>query len=185
MARKTACTVYIGNLDEKVTERVLYEILIQAGHVVDLYLPQDKESKNHKGFAFAEYETEEVANYAVRLFSGLVRLNNKTLKFAISGQDKPSNNTANPAVSRSGSRSLRKPTTVEPRLGDRIEPSHSMTRKDADGKLARESAYHYSPAGSSVAGRFATSNFEYSRRVVGAMLNGVSHSEIHKEHPRE
>ncbi|KAE8786354.1 Splicing factor 3B subunit 4 [Hordeum vulgare] len=71
-----------GNLDEKVPGRVLYEILIQVGHVVDLHIPCDKETGRPKGFAFAEYETEAIAQYAVRLFSGLVRLNGKTLKFA-------------------------------------------------------------------------------------------------------
>lgn len=75
--------VSIGNLDEKVSERVLYEILIQVGRVVDLYIPRDKETNRHKGYAFAEYESEEIADYAVRLFSGLVRLHNKTLKFAV------------------------------------------------------------------------------------------------------
>jgi hypothetical protein len=73
----------IGNLDEKVSEKVLYEILIQAGHVVDLHIPCDKETGCRKGFAFAQYETEEIAQYAVGLFSGLVRLNGKTLKFAV------------------------------------------------------------------------------------------------------
>ncbi|KAI5003491.1 hypothetical protein ZWY2020_030651 [Hordeum vulgare] len=92
MARNPACSVYVGNLDENVPERVLYEILIQAGHVVDLHIPCDKETGRPKGFAFAEYETEAIAQYAVRLFSGLVRLNGKTLKFALSGQDKPSSN---------------------------------------------------------------------------------------------
>ncbi|URE03830.1 hypothetical protein MUK42_22705 [Musa troglodytarum] len=82
MSRDPAKTVYIGNLDEKVSERVLYEILIQVGRVVDLYIPRDKETNRHKGYAFAEYESEEIADYAVRLFSGLVRLHNKTLKFA-------------------------------------------------------------------------------------------------------
>uniref|UniRef100_A0A453G2E8 RRM domain-containing protein n=1 Tax=Aegilops tauschii subsp. strangulata TaxID=200361 RepID=A0A453G2E8_AEGTS len=88
----------LGNLDEKVPERVLYEILIQAGHVVDLHIPCDKETGRPKGFAFAEYETDAIAQYAVRLFSGLVRLNGKTLKFALSGQDKPSSNGNNPVM---------------------------------------------------------------------------------------
>lgn len=73
----------IGNLDEKVTERILYEILIQPGRVVDLCIPRDKETSCLKGYAFAEYETEEIAQYAVQLFSGLVRLYGKTLKFAV------------------------------------------------------------------------------------------------------
>uniref|UniRef100_M8CDX4 Splicing factor 3B subunit 4 n=1 Tax=Aegilops tauschii TaxID=37682 RepID=M8CDX4_AEGTA len=98
MARNPASSVYVGNLDEKVPERVLYEILIQAGHVVDLHIPCDKETGRPKGFAFAEYETDAIAQYAVRLFSGLVRLNGKTLKFALSGQDKPSSNGNNPVM---------------------------------------------------------------------------------------
>jgi splicing factor 3B subunit 4 len=61
----------------------LYEILIQAGHVVDLYIPCDKEGNRPRGYAFAEYETEEIAQYAVRLFSGIIRLNNKLLKFTV------------------------------------------------------------------------------------------------------
>ncbi|KAM7511482.1 hypothetical protein LguiB_010357 [Lonicera macranthoides] len=83
MSTNPPCTVYIGNLDERVNDRVLYDILIQAGRVVDLYIPRDKETERPKGFAFAEYETEEIADYAVRLFSGLVTLYNRTLKFAV------------------------------------------------------------------------------------------------------
>ncbi|KAF8716510.1 hypothetical protein HU200_026295 [Digitaria exilis] len=87
-----------GNLDEKVSERVLYEILIQAGHIIDLHIPFDKENNCPKGYAFAEYETEEIAQYAVRLFSGLVRINGKTLKIVIAGHDKPSSNGNNPVM---------------------------------------------------------------------------------------
>ncbi|XP_076922324.1 spliceosome-associated protein 49-like [Bidens hawaiensis] len=88
MSSDPNCTVYIGNLDERVTDRVLYDILIQAGRVVDLHIPRDKETDKPKGFAFAEYETEEIADYAVRLFRGLVTLYSRTLRFGISGQDK-------------------------------------------------------------------------------------------------
>ncbi|XP_023523853.1 splicing factor 3B subunit 4-like isoform X2 [Cucurbita pepo subsp. pepo] len=88
--RSNGCTIYIGNLDERVSDRVLYDILIQAGRVVDLHIPRDKESGRPRGYAFAEYENEEITNYAVKLFSGLVTLHNRTLKFAVSGQDKPS-----------------------------------------------------------------------------------------------
>lgn len=62
---------------------MLYDILIQAGRVVDLHIPRDKETNRPKGFAFAEYETAEIADYAVGLFSGLVTLYNRTLKFAV------------------------------------------------------------------------------------------------------
>ncbi|XP_038890486.1 RNA-binding protein 7-like [Benincasa hispida] len=88
--RSNGCTVYVGNLDERISDRVLYDILIQAGRVVDLHIPRDKESGKPKGFAFVVYESEEITNYAVKLFSGLVTLYNRTLKFAVSGQDKSS-----------------------------------------------------------------------------------------------
>lgn len=79
----TNCSVYVGNLDERVSDRVLYNILIQVGHVIDLHIPRDKETNNLKGFAFVKYETEEIAEYAVKLFSDLVILYKKTLKFSI------------------------------------------------------------------------------------------------------
>ncbi|KAF3683310.1 putative mannan endo-1,4-beta-mannosidase 5 [Capsicum annuum] len=69
------------NLDERVCDHVLYDILIQGGHVVDLYIPHDKETDKPKGFAFSKYEMEENADYVVKLFSGLVTLYNRTLKF--------------------------------------------------------------------------------------------------------
>nr|DAD38932.1 TPA_asm: hypothetical protein HUJ06_013255 [Nelumbo nucifera] len=83
MPGNPGCTVYIGNLDEGVSDRVLYEILIQVGRIVDLHIPRDKETNKHRGYAFVEYESEEIAQYAVRLFSGLVTLRNRTLKFAV------------------------------------------------------------------------------------------------------
>ncbi|XP_076902906.1 spliceosome-associated protein 49-like [Bidens hawaiensis] len=92
------CTVYIGNLDERVTDRVLYDILIQAGRVVDLHIHRDRETDKPKGFAFAEYESKEIADYAVKLFIGLVTLYNRTLRFGISGQDKSAANTQTPPM---------------------------------------------------------------------------------------
>ncbi|XP_024972638.1 spliceosome-associated protein 49-like isoform X1 [Cynara cardunculus var. scolymus] len=98
MSSDPSCTVYIGNLDERVSDRVLYDILIQAGRVVDLHIPRDKETDRSKGFAFAEYETEEIADYAVRLFTGLVTLYNRTLRFGVSGQDKATPNLQAPSM---------------------------------------------------------------------------------------
>lgn len=60
--------------------RLLCETCIQAGRVVDLHIPGDKETDKPKGFAFAEYETEEIVDYAVKLFTGLVTLYKKSLE---------------------------------------------------------------------------------------------------------
>ncbi|KAJ7554767.1 hypothetical protein O6H91_05G010700 [Diphasiastrum complanatum] len=83
-------SLFICNLDERVDERLLYEIMVQAGPLVDVYIPRDKETKRHKGYGFAEYNTEESAQYALTLFSGLVSLYKRLVRFSISGADKSS-----------------------------------------------------------------------------------------------
>ncbi|KAJ3678022.1 hypothetical protein LUZ60_001825 [Juncus effusus] len=100
MSRNPNCSVFIGNLDERVTEKVLHEIAIQAGRVIDIHIPTNKETNKHKGYAFVEYESAEIAEYAIKLFSGLVKLYNRPVRFAMSGQDKAAaqNGTITPPV---------------------------------------------------------------------------------------
>ncbi|KAF5738827.1 RNA recognition motif-containing protein [Tripterygium wilfordii] len=167
-----------GNLDERVTDRVLYDILIQAGRIVDLHIPRDKETNKPKGYAFAEYETEEIADYAVRLFSGLVIIYNRTLKFAISGRDRPSQNlptTSTPALN-SSHKPRPHPVTVE-----NMENSHSSRLS----RPYRVSAVNYSqvsvPAGvthqsNGYGSNFNATNYNYSQRVFGATLDSISHT---------
>ncbi|XP_058101607.1 uncharacterized protein LOC131245874 [Magnolia sinica] len=180
MPGNTSCTVYIGNLDEKVNDRVLYEILVQAGRIVDLYIPRDRETSRPKGFAFAEYESEEIADYAVRLFSGLVSLYNRTLKFAISGQDKPSKNMAAAPITHA--------SNLPPNLG-----SLPMQLKNTENY--QQAAQFLTPCRfsahiGSVSPNFPeapptglvrngyrsdvnNNNFDYSRRIYGGALDGI------------
>ncbi|KAK4570684.1 protein HSH49 [Quercus suber] len=177
MSGNSDCKVYVGNLDERVSDRVLYDILIQAGRVVDLYIPRDKETDKPKGFAFAEYESAEVADYAVRLFSGLVSLYNRTLKFAISGQDKPSTPMATTPTPNSSHKSRSHPV-----------PINNMEMSQHSGRLSEPSFSAYQvnhpqvPAPPGVVNQsngygshFNGNNYEYSRRVLGATLDNISH----------
>ncbi|KAF7820086.1 RNA-binding protein 7-like [Senna tora] len=153
---------YSGNLDERVTDRVLYDILIQAGRVVDLYIPRDKESEKPKGYAFAEYETEEIADYAVRLFSGLVTLYNRTLKFAISGQDKPTPNGSTAATPTSNSAHRSKPYTEISQHSSRfLNFLMPVTHRVFDQSSGSGSLYN-------------GNDYEYSRRVFGPTLDSIS-----------
>ncbi|KAL6619206.1 hypothetical protein ACP70R_034345 [Stipagrostis hirtigluma subsp. patula] len=176
MARNPGCTVFIGNLDEKVPERVLYEILIQVGRVVDLHIPRDKETSRSKGYAFAEYETEEIAQYAVKLFSGLVRLHNRTLRFAISGQDKPSSSNGNiPATPRLNPVPQPKPQLV--RSSDTPLSQHTVVNGRIAGYGISPNSYdaHTRAPSSGFPGRgLSNGTYEYSRRVFGSVLNDVS-----------
>ncbi|KAI8567025.1 hypothetical protein RHMOL_Rhmol02G0089500 [Rhododendron molle] len=174
MSGNPRCTVYVGNLDEKVSDRVLYDILIQAGRVVDLYIPRDKETNRPKGFAFAEYETEEIADYAVGLFSGLVTLCNRTLKFAISGQDKPS---ANFPASNSSSRAGPPPI-----------PFNNMEASPRSARLSTPSLFpefqlNNSPVPSTVVhqsngyrSEFDGYSYDHGRGVFGATMDNISRS---------
>lgn len=89
MPSNPATTIYCGNLDDRVTERVLYDIMVEAGRVSDVYIPKDKETKKSKGYGFAEFETEEGAQYALKLFSGLVVLFNRSVRLAMSSSGAP------------------------------------------------------------------------------------------------
>ncbi|KAF9593325.1 hypothetical protein IFM89_021494 [Coptis chinensis] len=77
------CMVYIGNIDDHVPEKVLYEILIQAGPILDFSFPVNQQTKKSKGYAFVAYKSSEVADYAVRLFYNTVVLYGKCLKFEL------------------------------------------------------------------------------------------------------
>ncbi|PSS17560.1 Splicing factor 3B subunit like [Actinidia chinensis var. chinensis] len=167
------CAVYVGNLDDRVSERVLYDILIQAGRVVDLYIPRDKETNRAKGYAFAEYETEEIADYAVKLFSGLVTLHKRTLKFAISGQDKPpaTSSTLNSSV-RAGPPPVQFDNTeVSPHLA-RSAPSR-FSERQINNERVLPGVVHQS---NEYRSHFDGNNYDYSRRVFGGTIDSINRS---------
>lgn len=180
MAENPRCTVYIGNLDERVSDRVLYDILIQAGRVVDLHIPRDKETNKPKGYAFAEYETEEVADYAVKLFSGLVTLYNRTLKFAISGQDRPSSNKPLQYSSlplNSGSYSMQNAmdaphhsmrlSTSSPFSSNRLNSEQGEPAPPGVGHESTEHRSHYDG-----------NNSDFARRAFGNTMDSLSRSRL-------
>ncbi|KAF3636528.1 RNA-binding protein 7 isoform X1 [Capsicum chacoense] len=193
MAENPNCTVYVGNLDERVCDRVLYDILIQAGRVVDLHIPRDKETDKPKGFAFAKYETEEIADYAVKLFSGLVTLYNRTLKFAISGQDKPSNNLPMATPPTLNIRSRPRPYPV-PYSDKEISPnsvrlstscwfsehqtnSTQVAVPPPPGVSVNQSNGYGSPY-NGYRSHYDGNNYDYDRRVFGAALDSITRSRL-------
>ena len=80
--RNQEATCYVGNLDEKVTEELLWELMIQCGPVVNVHMPKDKVTGKHLCYGFVEYRSEEDAEYAmkvmnmVKLFQKPIKLNN-------------------------------------------------------------------------------------------------------------
>ena len=61
--RNQEATVYVGNLDPQVTEELLWEVCVQAGPVVSVYVPKDRVTSAHMGYAFVEFRGEDDADY--------------------------------------------------------------------------------------------------------------------------
>ncbi|GAA6026809.1 hypothetical protein JCM8097_005876 [Rhodosporidiobolus ruineniae] len=67
--RNQEATVYIGNLDERATDALVWELMLQAGPVVNVHLPKDRISMTHQGYGFCEFLTEEDAEYACKIMN--------------------------------------------------------------------------------------------------------------------
>jgi len=64
-------TVYVGNLHERVTPRILHELMLNAGRVRNVNMPVDRVNSQHQGFGFVEFHTEEEADYAPKLMNNI------------------------------------------------------------------------------------------------------------------
>ena len=53
--RNQDATIYVGGLDEKVTEAIVWELFVQAGPVVNVHMPKDRVTQNHQGYGFVEF----------------------------------------------------------------------------------------------------------------------------------
>ena len=80
-------TVYIGNLDERVSDSLVWELMLQAGRIVNVHLPKDRVTQSHQGYGFVEFISEEDAEYAARIMNQ-VRLYGKPIRVNKASADK-------------------------------------------------------------------------------------------------
>lgn len=85
--RNQEATCYVGNLDPQVTEELVWELFIQAGPVVNVYLPKDRVTNNHQGYGFVEFRAEEDADYSIKVLN-MVKLYGKAIRINKASQDK-------------------------------------------------------------------------------------------------
>lgn len=50
--RNQEATIYIGNVDLKVNEEILWELFVQCGPVVNVHIPRDKITGDHQVFYY-------------------------------------------------------------------------------------------------------------------------------------
>nr|XP_056716674.1 RNA-binding protein 7 isoform X1 [Euleptes europaea] len=63
-------TLFVGNLDPRVTEELLFELFHQAGPVIKVKIPKDRDGKP-KQFAFVNFKHEESVPYGMSLLNGI------------------------------------------------------------------------------------------------------------------
>ncbi|WWC94485.1 hypothetical protein V866_001331 [Kwoniella sp. B9012] len=85
--RNQEATVYLGNLDEKCTDALIWELMLQAGPVSNVFLPKDRISMSHQGFGFCEFLTEADAEYAVKIMNQ-IKLYGKPIRVNKASYDK-------------------------------------------------------------------------------------------------
>lgn len=63
-------TLFCSNLDERVTEEILYEVFLQAGPIESARIPLDNTGRQ-RNFGFVTYQHKSAVPYAVELYQGL------------------------------------------------------------------------------------------------------------------
>lgn len=77
--RNQDATVYCGNVDDKASEALLWELFLQSGPVVNVHMPKDRITQNHQGYGFIEFMTEEDADYAIKIMN-MIKLFGKPIR---------------------------------------------------------------------------------------------------------
>ncbi|KAM9299355.1 RNA-binding protein 7 [Gastrophryne carolinensis] len=94
-------TLFVGNLHPGVTEEHLFELFLQAGPLITVKIPKDKDGKA-KQFAFINFKHEESVPYAMNLLSG-IKLNGRPLKIQFrSGSSHMSSDSSSSTLSPQG-----------------------------------------------------------------------------------
>uniref|UniRef100_A0A8D0EUT5 Splicing regulator RBM11 n=1 Tax=Strix occidentalis caurina TaxID=311401 RepID=A0A8D0EUT5_STROC len=71
-------TLFVGNLECRVREEILYELFLQAGPLTKVTICKDKEGKP-KSFGFVCFKHKESVPYAIALLNG-IRLYGRPIK---------------------------------------------------------------------------------------------------------
>lgn len=88
--RNQEATVYVGDLDLLVDESILWELMLQAGPVVNVHIPRDKLSREHMNYGFVEFQSEQDADYAIKIMN-MIKLYGKPIRINKASRDKQTN----------------------------------------------------------------------------------------------
>lgn len=93
--------VFVGNLEARVTEEILWELFLQAGPLEAVHIPKDKETGKQKTYGFVSFSSEVSAPYAICLMDG-IPLYGRPISVNHAAQNGNSNSTGNQSPSNYG-----------------------------------------------------------------------------------
>ncbi|XP_077298197.1 spliceosomal protein on the X [Arctopsyche grandis] len=77
--RNQDATIYVGGLDDKVSESLMWQLFVQAGPVVNVHMPKDRVTQMHQGYGFVEFLGEDDADYAIKIMN-MIKLYGKPIR---------------------------------------------------------------------------------------------------------
>ncbi|XP_053942953.1 RNA-binding protein 7 [Cuculus canorus] len=143
-------TLFVGNLDPRVTEELIFELFHQAGPVIKVKIPKDRDGRP-KQFAFVNFKHEESVPYGLSLLNG-IKLYGRPIKIQFRAGSSHASQDGNPACSPHGAAGSTPSGTPHPASScgryDRIPDSTvaagfsaQRSQQSADG-LPRQAAMH-------------------------------------------
>ncbi|NXX19060.1 RBM7 protein, partial [Podargus strigoides] len=88
-------TLFVGNLDPRVTEELIFELFHQAGPVIKVKIPKDKDGRP-KQFAFVNFKHEESVPYGLSLLNG-IKLYGRPIKIQFRSGSSHASQDSNPS----------------------------------------------------------------------------------------
>lgn len=82
-------TLWVGNVDNKATEEILWELFLQAGPLESVKIPKDFKTGRKRNFAFIKFQHKVSVQYVIELMNGII-LFDMPLKLCM--KHKPSSN---------------------------------------------------------------------------------------------
>ncbi|KAH8283118.1 hypothetical protein KR054_012265 [Drosophila jambulina] len=137
-------TLYCGNLDERVSEEILYEVFLQAGPIEQVRIPTDNTGRQ-RNFGFVTYQHLCAVPFALQLYQGL-ELYQKKVTIKQQGADRARQQQKQQQQQHSPANRLRNPFMMEPpSTGSPQSPHHS--RHQARHSMHGAKPYDRKPGG--------------------------------------
>lgn len=94
------CCLFVGNLDSRVTEEILWELFLQASPLNAIHIPKDRETGRNKTFGFVSLSEAASVPFTISLLDGITLYGKSiTVKLAQGNTNSQLNQSASNGIS--------------------------------------------------------------------------------------